>query len=251
MGLEDEPWWDDLVKKKDTHSLRDLAEEFGVSAGAISLALKRTNTSKVPQGTEPVAPPSATNRPGSKDYLLEPMIDRLGSVPDAEIAKDAGVSVRTVASYRARNNIKGYTGRSAPTQRRRRKSKIDPYVDLLGKVPDRVVAEKAGVTLNAVRNYRANRGIVSARQQAKEARERAAASASEPASTASETPTPVETTQSTPPTATASAGRYAWRVDFASREGGIVTGSNATDAAARAERLGVVTGLTRLEALLD
>lgn len=252
MGLENEPWWDELVQKKDSHSLRELADTFGVSAGAISLALKRTNTSKVPQGTEPVAPPSATNRPGSKDFLLEPMLDQLGSVPDADIAKSAGVSVRTVASYRARNNIAGYTGRSAPSQRRRRRSKIDPFVDLLGTVPDRVVAEKAGVTLNAVRNYRANRGIVSARQQAKESREAAAvASVAAPAAPAPAAPVPTAAVSAAPVAQAAPSGSgFAWRVSFENRAGGIVTGVSAHDAAQRASRLGIVTAIERLEALL-
>lgn len=35
-------------------------------------------------------------------------------------------------------------------------------MSLLGQVPDRVVAERAGVSLNAVRNYRVKRGIAAA-----------------------------------------------------------------------------------------
>jgi len=90
----------------------------------------------------------------------------LGTVPDADVAKKAGVSVRTIASFRARHGIPGYSGPRRPSKNRRpRTSRIDPYQSLLGTVPDRVVAERAGVSLNAVRNYRVKRGIQAARRR--------------------------------------------------------------------------------------
>lgn len=288
MGLEQEPWWDDLVAKKDTHSLRELAEEFGVSAGAISLALKKTNTSKVPQGGSDMSDDTDTpaSRPGSKDHLIEPLLDQLGQVSDAEVARKAGVSVRTVASYRARNQIGGYKGRGAPGKKRRRKSKIDPYYEMLGKVPDRVIAEKAGVTLNAVRNYRANRGIISSRQRTKEMREQGlteeqmdrklAAARSENASTTERTATQPEIAETpalrTPVPAAAPAApaapavpaapaapapaplppppvggvTYAWSIAFEGGREGVVSARDASDAAVKGGRYGVVTGLSRL-----
>jgi transposase len=242
MGLENEPWWPDLVSQKDQKSLRELAAEFGTTPGAISLALKKTNTSRVPQG-ESLPPEVGEPRPGSKDNRIEPFRELLGEVPDSEVAKKAGVSVRTIASFRSRNQISGYKGRSAPKkQRKRRKSKIDPFADLVGKVPDRVVAEKAGVTLNAVRNYRASRGIPSSRQRAKELREAAASlgPSAQPVSADVQRPAMV-----------GEAG-YAWRVRFAAGVEGVVTGTTAVDAAraAMASGNGDVTGLDRLGSLL-
>lgn len=185
--LETLDFWPELVELKDELSLRELSERFGVTPGAISAALKRTGTTRQPappgpraarkrkrtpealppepgelhEDLDPDAPPSP--RPGSKDHLLVAHYNLLGEVPDAEVAREAGVSVRTVASYRARHDIAGYSGpRRISRSGRRRPSKIDGFTHLLGKVPDRVVAQEAGVSLNAVRNYRNKRGIPAA-----------------------------------------------------------------------------------------
>lgn len=186
--IETYEWWPELLALKDELSLRELAERFDVTPGAISAAFKRTGTRRKPAPPGPRAlrrttredpeaelPPEAGSeegfestqtpraRPGSKDSQILDNYELLGSVPDAEVARRAGVSVRTIASFRARHNIPGYTGpRRTASQRGPRLSKIDPYADLLGKVPDRVVAERAGVSLNAVRNYRVKRGIPAA-----------------------------------------------------------------------------------------
>jgi len=267
MGLETQPWWNELVSKKDTLSLRELAEEFGTTAGAISVALKMTNTSRVPQGLPQGLPPEAgDSRPGSKDQLIEPYRNELGQVPDSDIAEKAGVSVRTIASYRSRNQIPGYQGRTTPTKpRKRRRSKIDPFANIVGKVADRIVAEKAGVTLNAVRNYRAARGIISARQRSQE--ERAA-----PVSRAVETPPPVAPQAPAPAVTTPAPAvaapapvapvaapipavngiGFAWRIRFETGRVGIVTGSTVVDAASVAAHSGHghVVGIERVGALL-
>lgn len=44
---------------------------------------------------------------------------------------------------------------------RTRISKIDPYAQILGTASDRSVAERAGVSIQAVRDYRKRRGIPS------------------------------------------------------------------------------------------
>jgi hypothetical protein len=70
------------------------------------------------------------------------------------------VSVRTIASFRSRNSISGYKGpRKRGADRAPRKSRIDAFAHLVGQYPDRVVAEKAGVSLNAVRNWRMRHGV--------------------------------------------------------------------------------------------
>ena len=183
--LETLGFWQELIELKDELSLRELAARFNVTPGAISAALKRTGVTRLPAppgprsarkrlatlpsdgvgGHETVADGlgSSRSRPGSKDPLIYAHYDTLGKVPDAEVARRAGVSVRTIASFRARHDIGGYKGpRRKPLTGRRKRSKIDPFVNLLGQVPDRVVAEKAKVSLNAVRNYRLKMGIQAA-----------------------------------------------------------------------------------------
>jgi hypothetical protein len=106
---------------------------------------------------------SPSRRQGSKDTQIEQYYHLLGSIPDSEVARLAEVSVRTVASYRARNDIPGYSGpRRRPQARGGRQSKLDDYAHLLGKLPDRVVAEEAGMSLGAVRNYRIKNDIPAA-----------------------------------------------------------------------------------------
>jgi hypothetical protein len=51
---------------------------------------------------------------------------------------------------------------------RRRISKLDPYRELLGKLPDREVADKAGVTAENVRAYRRRHNIAATWQEAGE-----------------------------------------------------------------------------------
>lgn len=181
VNLEDQDSWPTIVKLKDSLTLMEIARRFGTTPGAVSAAFKRTGTSRaiaaagvddlppepgddpddLDELDEPDLPEEGDDlRPGSKDALIAQYLDELGQVPDAEVAEQAGVSVRTVASFRARHQIPGYRGPRRPADARSpRRSRIDPFVQLLGKVADRVVAEKAGVSLNAVRNYRVKRGI--------------------------------------------------------------------------------------------
>lgn len=184
-ALEHTSQWNDILRLKDELPLRDLASRFSTTPGAISAAFKRTGTHRSPFGAqaridslppepgddafEGLTPEQARAlrgiRPGSKDALIVRHISKLGIRPDAEVAREAGVSVRTIASFRARHGIGGYKGpRRTDGAGSRRRSRIDPFANLLGVVPDRVVAERAGVSLNAVRNYRVKRNIPAARR---------------------------------------------------------------------------------------
>lgn len=171
--LESRPFWDELVSVKDELSLRELAQRFGVSVGAIQAALRRQGLSRRaspsgPRSTRdpaptPVAAPAAEPtstlaRPRSKDACLHALHDRIGVVSDAEIAREAGVSVRTVASYRARHALPAFR----PPPPARAASRITPFSWLLGAVSDRRVAERAGVSVEAVRSYRARHGLPAA-----------------------------------------------------------------------------------------
>jgi len=237
--IETNDWWPQLVELKDELSLRELAERFGVTPGAVSAALKRNGIERKP------APPGPRSRrkqalppePGevggvggrSKSHLIEPYEELLGKRPDGEIAKKAGVSVRTVANYRSRKGIGGYSGpKRRGKDRKPRRSKIDPFRELLGQVPDRVVAEKAGVSLNAVRNYRVKRGI-------------AARGRGRPPAGTVPPPGQVPTTVS---------GTVAWKVHLGSGEVVAVAASSLSDAATRAQALGDVVSLERVGRLV-
>ena len=121
---------------------------------------------------------SSKRRRGSK---IDAFLEDVGRVSDAIIAEKAGVSVEGVRMYRRRNGIDldpnahlndtlvsaaaaeaavevddsgtdedGGDGRA----RRSRRSKIDPFRDQVGKVPDTEIATLAEVTPEAVRMYR-------------------------------------------------------------------------------------------------
>ena len=93
----------------------------------------------------------------------------LGQEPDRVVAERAGVSVAAVRRYRVRHGIAGRRGRppiEAPqatplraVKRKGRRSALTPFADELGHVPDRELAERAGVTVENVRAYRKRRGI--------------------------------------------------------------------------------------------
>lgn len=162
------------------------------------------------------------------DQKLAPFKDKLGKIPDHEIAQLAGVSRTAVVSFRKRMGISSYEGykfqpgaaptkaspakptpsktgaaktapakvaaakaapaaapkaapakveaakpapaKAAPVAAAKpaapaekafhgRKSKLDPYLHLLGKVSDADIAARAGVTTENVRAYRTRRGI--------------------------------------------------------------------------------------------
>jgi transcriptional regulator with XRE-family HTH domain len=168
--------WEAVLGEADTAPLRALAARLGVRPGEVAAALSARRAPDPRPATTPRPAESAHRpepdtipatderaRPGSKDASLLDHWDLLGQVPDADVARRAGVSVRTVASFRARHQIPGYKGpRRASKAAVRRTSKVDSFAHLLGKQPDRVVAVRAGVSLNAVRNYRTKHGISAA-----------------------------------------------------------------------------------------
>lgn len=175
-------WWDTAVHLKDELSLKDIAERVGVEPATLAAEFARRGVRRrirveshtahdlPPEPDEPLPPEpdddddaSPTRRSGSKDARIEKFFHLLGKVPDSEVARMADVSIRTVASYRARNEIPGYDGpRRRPAPRGRRLSKVDDFGPLLGRVPDRVVADIAGMSLGAVRNFRIKKGLPAA-----------------------------------------------------------------------------------------
>jgi len=108
---------------------------------------------------------------------LVPYLDKLGIVPDKQLADIVGLSIEAVRKYRQRHDIPArwrgegeplpvdVEAQPAPAPRkrsrpaRRRKSKLDPHMDKVGVLPDKQVAMLAGVTPENVRAYRIRRGI--------------------------------------------------------------------------------------------
>lgn len=208
--LEQSEAWPKIKEALGERSIKEVADEFGVTSGAITLALVRTNTKRDPVGSAGAPPPPPRKektgrktesvevnglhvRKGTSDEKIAPFAERLGVDTDANIAEDAGVSPRTVATFRRRNGIKGKRGRRPSKKKaasktkselppekgtdkksgkksgkkklrsRGKPSKLDPFRHLLGTMPDADVAEKAGVSANAAAAYRRRRDIPSYR----------------------------------------------------------------------------------------
>ena len=91
----------------------------------------------------------------------------------ARIVSAAGIRAgETVVEIASRGKKPRGRGKAKSTRPRApRPSKLDPFKELLGEVPDKQVAAKAGVTVENVRAYRLRRGIAAAWQ----AKSRAAA----------------------------------------------------------------------------
>jgi len=85
-----------------------------------------------------------------------------------ELSEKFGASPAAIANALKRNGIKRKSApagprrprKSASTPKRRgRKSKLAQFQDQMGKVVDREIAERAGVTVSAVTNYRRRHNI--------------------------------------------------------------------------------------------
>lgn len=140
-NLEHSDSWEEILRLKEALPLRELARRFQTTPGLISAALRRVAGVGSPEvgaegdggdddlppepgeapfrgtgsgGLGPVLPEVTAAlqqiRAGSKDVMIALHAAALGQVPDAEVARRAGVSIRTIASFRARHGIPGYRG---------------------------------------------------------------------------------------------------------------------------------------------
>jgi hypothetical protein len=95
---------------------------------------------------------------------ITPFHDQVGSIPDKEVAGLAGVSTEAVRMYRRRRGIdlqlEKTAGPKTTRKASRRRSRLDPFFDELGQVPDAEIAAKAGVTPENVRAFRSRHGIL-------------------------------------------------------------------------------------------
>jgi len=99
-SAEAQDWWDDFLALKDQKPLADLAKRFGVAEITLQRAMKRTGTQRRSQRG---ARGSAQARKAAR--RLKPIIDTLGTVPDAVVAEQTGLTRYAVAQYRRRNGI--------------------------------------------------------------------------------------------------------------------------------------------------
>ena len=118
---------------------------------------------------------------GKRTSKLDPHLDKLGVLPDRQVAELAGVTVANVRAYRLRHGVaagwraapkvqEASAAKPAPKVTRPRKSKLDPFMDKVGIVPDREVAELAGVSAENVRAFRKRRGIPASWRAAEQSR---------------------------------------------------------------------------------
>ena len=225
--LEDRAWWPKLLAQKDDHSLRELAQMFEVTPGAINAALKRSGVQRksAPSGprvgkrTRSTGVPRGRGARPASEERLQPYFPELGQVPDGQLAQKAGLSVATVARIRRSRGI-------PPTQRGiadgSGASRIDPFREILGRVPDAEVAALAGVTRAAVSNYRCRRNILSnaesRRRSVKAPNQAPIAGGSEPST-------------------------FAFRVSLVDGRAGVILAESVVDAARRARSAGLKVSL--------
>lgn len=267
--LEESESWSEIVEAVQSRSLKEVAAEHGVRPGALSAALIRAGVRRQPVPAEGAAPPprkvrkkraASTAAPaevngldvrgGTKDAEIAKHKELLGVEPDHVIAEKAGVSARTVASFRRRHGIKGRRGRgparsedlppeksTAKKERKKpgRKSRIDPFADQLGTRPDAEIAELAGVSTNAVAAYRRRRGVTAHRDAQREVPEVAAAAPEAPAPAAAPAP------KATPRPAAPTSGGQVYRVSISGAADAFVLADSLVAAAQAVEgRKGVV-----------
>lgn len=151
-ALERQPWWSEALEAVGAEGVRGLARRYAVDEAELRVALARA-------GVE------APERPGAA-ARLDAVRDELGRVSDGEIARRLGIARKTVVEYRKRRGIEAFAPpRRAPETVEAeapapgRSSRLDQFRDIVGKLPDREVAERAGVSTENVRMYRQRRGI--------------------------------------------------------------------------------------------
>ena len=183
MVIENEAFWPELVKSVQKHSLAETAERYEVSPVDLVAALRRTGTTRKPVKAKASATPKAKakapkgakrrSKRGPKSKV-DAFAHLVGQVPDRVVAERAGLTVGAVRNWRVARGIPAAGRQALPPEphaapkavkkarkakRRGRRSRIDPFEQEVGTVPDRVIAAKAGVTVGAVQNFRKVRGI--------------------------------------------------------------------------------------------
>jgi len=97
---------------------------------------------------------------------LDPYLDKLGFLPDRELADLAGVSAQNVRAYRKRRGIPAtWRGEGVASavgdrpKRRARRGKLTPFLEKIGILSDATIAKMAQATSANVRAYRLRHDI--------------------------------------------------------------------------------------------
>lgn len=166
--LEHRPFWASLVADARRKPLRQVARTYGTTVAELQEALLRTDVlgARPPQPTKSSGSrrfPRSETSASSARTRIEAVAAFLGVEPDGAVARRAGVARKTIVEFRKARGIPAYRGEPASVTDARsaalRGSRLDAYADIIGVLPDREVAERAGVTAENVRMYRARRGI--------------------------------------------------------------------------------------------
>lgn len=178
--------------------LSDAAVAATAEAGSAPEAEVAPVVEAAPAAAAPAEEAAADKPASDRKSKLAPFVDIIGVVSDREVAERASATVEAVRAYRKRHNIAAPAAapaapaaaveaapavvaavveaapvaaapaEAAPAPARaprgdgkpgRRQSKLDPFLDLVGKIPDAEVAVQAGVTPENVRAFRNRHGI--------------------------------------------------------------------------------------------
>lgn len=141
---------------------REVAEQLGMTAENVRAWRNRR---KIParwrDETAAAAAPKKAGK-GKRLSTIDKFEHLLGVVPDATLAHFTGLKLATVGKARAKRGIPPVS-REVGKPPRHRKSKMDPYLHMLGKSADSEIATLAGVSTKNVSNFRRRHGIPSAR----------------------------------------------------------------------------------------
>lgn len=154
-----------------------IAARLGISRKTVLAWRKRHGIRAFDDPTPTAAPtPAAPPPPGqsspeaaparkSKPSRLDALAHLLGTLPDREVALQAGVSPENVRMYRQRRGIAAQwrEGDGPPTRVERALAAIE---DQLGRAPDAEIAARVGVSRSAVTQYRARHNIPAGRRDA-------------------------------------------------------------------------------------
>lgn len=191
QNLETRDDWKGMVEAVASTPLAEVAKAHDVAVVDLVASLRRAGVQR-----EAVRSPEAgkvakkasskasTKKKGSRRKRrsrVDAFAELVGQVPDRVVAERAGVTIGAVRNWRVARGIPAAGRLALPPEpgevaealaappaeakparmpkRRGRRSRIDPWASEVGTVPDRVIAEKAGVSVNAVANYRKVRGI--------------------------------------------------------------------------------------------